>query len=149
MSPIKGGWKVKHPAFWDAAYWPRQQVTSTKPPPPTRFVKGGPASGKSPKSTRSRNKNPENCRLYEEWNPVRKTPQRILLFCTFGGPPWRKSSGGLKYEIGAHTHTHTHTSERTRFGQYAICTTTQFSFEYITHPHNLNVYMQPKVPVVR
>jgi hypothetical protein len=42
---------------------------------------------------RSHNMDPEYCLLSEERNPVRETPQQILVFCTFGashatGPAW-------------------------------------------------------------
>ena len=34
-------------------------------------------------SPRSRNSDPGYCILSEEWNPVRKTPQTILVCCRF------------------------------------------------------------------
>jgi hypothetical protein len=35
---------------------------------------------------RSYNKNPEDCFLSEEGNPVRRNPQRILVLCQSGAP---------------------------------------------------------------
>jgi len=35
--------------------------------------------------------------LREEWNPVRKSPEDILVFCGFGGPP--DTLGSVYWEV--------------------------------------------------
>jgi len=56
----------------------------------------------------SRNSDPEYCRLSEQWNPVRKKRQKILLLCPFWGrpdsrgPPHCDVSEGLTYAAVCH-----------------------------------------------
>jgi hypothetical protein len=65
-----------------------------KPPPPIITTEDTPRSNLG-------YRNPEYCRLSEELNPVRKNPQQILVFCSFGAIG-HGVGGGLSYATGVY-----------------------------------------------